>query len=90
MLYDAVRSAYDPDKGFYSGIYESGIGYNKAITANTNGIILEALLYKSYGALHGRCDKCERRMVLDEKDRATRNAQCLPGGETKLDGVAQR
>lgn len=45
-LMTAVRHAYDPEKGWYSGIYESGLGYNKAITGNTNGIILQTLMHK--------------------------------------------
>ena len=46
QLMGAVRHAYDPDKGWYSGVYESGLGYNRAITGNTNGIILETLIHK--------------------------------------------
>ncbi|MDQ6990373.1 MAG: DUF3131 domain-containing protein [Mariprofundaceae bacterium] len=45
-LIAAIRNAYDPEKGWYSGVYESGLGYNKAITGNTNGIILETLIHK--------------------------------------------
>ena len=59
VLMDKIGSAYDPERGWYSGVYESGIGYNKSITANTNGIILETLLYKSIGALQRRCAKCQ-------------------------------
>ncbi len=59
VLLDKVASAYDPARGWYSGVYESGIGYNKSITANTNGIILETLLYKTLGALQQRCAKCQ-------------------------------
>jgi hypothetical protein len=59
-LIDKIISANDPKRGWYSGIYESGIGYNKSITANTNGIILEAMLYKTLGPLHQRCAKCHR------------------------------
>ncbi|WML91465.1 DUF3131 domain-containing protein [Thiothrix lacustris] len=55
-----VSSAYDPDRGWYSGIYESGGGYNKAITANTNGIVLSMLLYKKYGEFYPMCKKCQR------------------------------
>jgi len=45
-LIASVRNAYDPEKGWYSGVYETGLGYNKAITGNTNGIILQILLHK--------------------------------------------
>lgn len=50
VLFDKVKSAYDPEKGWYSGVYESGEGYNTSATANTNGVILSALLYKKYGS----------------------------------------
>ncbi|MBO0613428.1 MAG: hypothetical protein RL122_1141 [Pseudomonadota bacterium] len=55
-----VSSAYDPERGWYSGIYESGGGYNKAITANTNGIVLSLLLHKKYGEFYPMCKRCER------------------------------
>jgi Protein of unknown function (DUF3131) len=39
----------DPEKGWYSGLYEVSGKANKAITCNTNAIILEALCYKKFG-----------------------------------------
>jgi len=60
VLSTAVQHAYDPEKGWYSGIYENGAGYNKAFTANTNGVILEGLLHKKYGALLPHCNKCSQ------------------------------
>lgn len=41
----------DPQKGWFSGQYEKTGKPNKAITANTNGIILEVLAYKQTGVL---------------------------------------
>jgi hypothetical protein len=61
----AVGTAYDPDRGWYSGIYESGGGYNKAITANTNGIIMSMLLYKKHGEFYPSCKQCKRGMKLE-------------------------
>ncbi len=55
-----VGTAYDPERGWYSGIYENGGGYNKAITANTNGVIMSLLLYKKYGEFYPICKRCER------------------------------
>lgn len=46
-----VSSLNDPQKGWYSGRYELTGEANEAITANTNGIILEALAYKQFGPL---------------------------------------
>ncbi len=64
VLTSAVAHAYDPDKGWYSGIYENGAGYNKAFTANTNGVILAGLLYKKYGALIPHCQSCSRPLKI--------------------------
>ncbi len=62
VLIDKVSSAYDPKKGWYSGIYENGEGYNSTTTANTNGVILSALLYKKYGSTYQICDKCQEKL----------------------------
>ena len=65
VLKTQVESAYDPKKGWYSGIYENGNGYNKATTANTNGIVLSTLLFKKYGSVFELCNACGRKLRLD-------------------------
>jgi len=65
VLKTQVESAYDPKKGWYSGVYENGNGYNKATTANTNGIVLSTLLYKKYGSIYELCNACGRKLKLD-------------------------
>jgi hypothetical protein len=50
-LMDSVKELHDPEKGWYSGLYEVGQTTNKAITCNTNAIILESLCYKQFGKL---------------------------------------
>lgn len=50
-LFEAVAGLSDPARGFDEGLLESGKGPIKAFTANNNGIILEALLYKARGKL---------------------------------------
>lgn len=65
VLMNAVESAYDVEKGWYSGIYESGAGYNTVTTANTNGVVLSAFLYKKYGSLFPHCQHCSRDIELD-------------------------
>ena len=65
VLTNAIQSAYDPEKGWYSGIYENGAGYNTVVTANTNGVILEGLLYKKYGAMMPHCEACAGIINLD-------------------------
>jgi len=50
-LMDTVSKLFDEQKGWYSGLYEKTGLPNKALTANTNGIILESLAYKALGPL---------------------------------------
>ncbi|PWQ98374.1 DUF3131 domain-containing protein [Leucothrix arctica] len=65
VLKEQVESAHDPKKGWYSGVYENGKGYNKAMSANTNGIVMSTLLYKKYGPLYQLCNACGRKLKLD-------------------------
>ncbi|MEZ5535962.1 MAG: DUF3131 domain-containing protein [Thiolinea sp.] len=51
QLMDRIKTAFDPERGWYSGIYEADNKPNTAITANTNGIILEALAFRQTGQL---------------------------------------
>jgi Protein of unknown function (DUF3131) len=80
VLMNHVRSAYDPEAGWYSGVYENGLGYNKAITANTNGVILESLLYKIHGPLAIGCAKCNKGFDLNDQFLKDANAtnSCIP------------
>ncbi len=49
-VFDAVKDLKSPDdSGYYAGIYEESKQPNKALTGNTNGLILEILYYKARG-----------------------------------------
>ena len=48
-LISRLHTLHDADRGWYSGVYESTDATNAIITANTNGIILEALAYRQFG-----------------------------------------
>jgi hypothetical protein len=50
-VFEAVSGIYDPEKGFYEGLYENGTGPIKTFTSNNNGIVLETLLHKVQGKL---------------------------------------
>lgn len=50
-LIKSVNKLYHPERGWYAGKYEKSGNTNKALTASTNGIILEALNYKKNGKL---------------------------------------
>lgn len=51
LLFDAVADQSVAGKGFYEGVYENGNGVIPLETANNNGIILAALLYKVQGPI---------------------------------------
>ncbi|MFN6580806.1 MAG: DUF3131 domain-containing protein [Aulosira sp. ZfuVER01] len=49
-IFDAVKDLRSPNNdGYYAGIYEESKQPNKALTGNTNGLILEILYYKARG-----------------------------------------
>ena len=85
ILNDTIASAYDPEKGWYSGVYEKGLGYNDAITSNTNGVILSALLYKKYGSLNQICSKCKRgiNFPADVVSAPENKDKCLPSAKNQ-------
>lgn len=50
-LMEAVAPLHDKEKGFYAGLYEADGAPNKAITANTNAVVLESLAFIAGGRL---------------------------------------
>lgn len=48
-LIESLEDMYDPQKGWYSGRYESNQKINAALSCNTNAIIIEAIYYKKFG-----------------------------------------
>jgi hypothetical protein len=51
QLIERVAALSDPERGFYSGVYDADGKTNASITANTNGIILEVLWHETRGPL---------------------------------------
>lgn len=47
----ALDGLWDPERGWYAGRYEETGEPNRALTANTNGIVLESLSYLVHGPL---------------------------------------
>jgi hypothetical protein len=48
-LLESLDAVVEPGQGLYAGIYESDGSVNRALTANTNGIVLELLAYRLRG-----------------------------------------
>lgn len=51
LMLKAIKTLNEPNKGWYAGLYEQNAKPNKAITANTNAVVLESLAYIQYGKL---------------------------------------
>ena len=78
-LFNAVSDLYDPEKGFDEGLYENGSGPIPLQTANNNGIILAALLYKVQGPILKWLNPGA--LLWDtafQHDDDVRQAKCLP------------
>ncbi|MBT9383023.1 DUF3131 domain-containing protein [Pseudooceanicola sp. CBS1P-1] len=80
LLMQAVGDLYDPGKGFYEGLYENGNGYIPLRTANNNGIILAALLYKVEGPILQHLNDNTKwwDMAYSDPYSDTRPNKCLP------------
>lgn len=76
-VFNYLKGNYDPKKGFYAGIYEKRPGQNKAMTLNTNSIILEGMLSAKMGPLQ-KLNKVENRGVYDNYRTTVNNFRCLP------------
>jgi hypothetical protein len=48
-LVQKVAALNDPAQGWYAGLYEEGAQPNRALTANTNAVVLESLAYIARG-----------------------------------------
>lgn len=77
-VFDYIKHNYNPDKGYYAGIYERVPGANRALTLNTNAIILEAMLARSMGVPLQTLRKVENRGVYDYYRNHINNFRCLP------------
>jgi len=64
-LVEHIANNFDVERGWYSGIYEATGEPNMAITANTNGIILEALHFIQFGPMMALSD---RTLVQNESE----------------------
>lgn len=51
QLVGAVAKLFDPQRGWYAGLYEESGQPNRAVTANTNAIVLESLAFIATGKL---------------------------------------
>gem|GEM_PF-823966 len=78
ILYEAVIELFDPDRGFYEGLYEGGNGRIEIQTANSNGILLASLLHKVQGRILTASDAKSEVWYTRFRDRDIRIKRGLP------------
>jgi hypothetical protein len=85
ILYDAVIELFDPDRGFYEGLYEGGNGHIEIQTANNNGILLGSLLHKVQGRILTASNAKSEVWFTQFRDRDLRIKRGLPDPPQKSD-----
>ena len=85
ILYDAIIELFDPDRGFYEGLYEGGNGHIEIQTANNNGILLASLLHKVQGRILTPGPGGSEVWYTRFRDRDTRIRKGLPDPPQKSD-----
>lgn len=85
LLFESVADLYEPDQGFYEGLYENGNGFIPLQTANNNGIILAALLYKVQGPILQQVNTDAQVWQTAHADTGLRDNKCHPKEEVKVD-----
>ncbi len=78
LLFDTVADLSEPEHGFYEGLYENGNGYIPLQTANNNGIILAALLYKAQGPILQKTNHNTQYWEVAYSDGDVRKNKCMP------------
>jgi hypothetical protein len=48
-LMERIKSCYDEKRGWFAGIYDKNGKINKAITCNTNAVVLQSIYFKKFG-----------------------------------------
>jgi hypothetical protein len=83
LLFESVADLYQPDQGYYEGLYENGNGFIPLQTANNNGVILAALLYKVQGPILKQANTNPQVWQTAHADTGLRDAKCHPKPEPK-------
>ncbi len=78
LLFDHVASHGEAGQGLDEGIYENGSGVIPLQTANNNGIVLAALLYKAQGPILQRGNDLPQVWDLAFAGTGVREARCHP------------
>lgn len=93
VLIDHIWEARNPKGGWYSGVFEDeSLGFNKATSGNTNGVILSIFLYKMLGPLNQVCSQCGKGVSLSREtlNVARNKDQCWADFPTKIQAAEER
>jgi hypothetical protein len=72
-----MKNSFDPLAGWYEGRYESSSSFENTISCNTNGMILEALLFKANGRLYEHEDITKSYYYQSIINEISNKIQCL-------------
>lgn len=78
LLFETVADLSTDPGGFYEGLYENGNGFIPLRSANNNGIILAALLYKVEGPILQRLNGNTQYWDVAYQESDARKNKCLP------------
>lgn len=78
LLFETVADLSGETGGFYEGVYENGNGAIPLQTANNNGIILAALLYRVQGPILQRHNENTQHWDMAHTGSDIRANRCLP------------
>jgi hypothetical protein len=81
-LLPIVSPLFDANKGWLEGRFELTGGYERTVTATTNAVVLETLLYKVMGKLYKLAAKDGYYQVI-LNDEFTHPGRCLPLDESR-------
>lgn len=78
LLFETVADLSGETGGFYEGVYENGNGAIPLQTANNNGIILAALLYRTQGPILQHLNTNTQHWDMAYSGSDIRTNRCLP------------
>lgn len=78
LLFETVADLSTTPGGFHEGIYENGNGFIPLQTANNNGIILAALLYKEQGPILQKLNSNTQYWDVAYQGSDVRTKKCMP------------
>ena len=83
-LMEATKALHSADLGWFEGRYELSGAYDRSLTASTNALVLESILYRSGGKIFGKPRSSSHYELLLEDVFKWPN-RCFPEERTQCD-----